>query len=56
MAFRQVPERAPAQCPGRAARAEEASLNFEGLDIREVAKVILGDYLKVSSYTVDPTA
>jgi len=32
---------------------EEASLNFEGLDIREVAKVILGDYLKVS-YTVDP--
>lgn len=33
---------------------EEASLNFEGLDIREVAKVILGDYLKYS-YTVDPT-
>jgi general secretion pathway protein D len=33
--------------------AEEASLNFEGLDIREVAKVILGDYLK-ASYTVDP--
>lgn len=32
---------------------EEASLNFEGLDIREVAKVILGDYLKYS-YTVDP--
>ena len=32
---------------------EEASLNFEGLDIREVAKVILGDYLKFS-YTVDP--
>ncbi len=32
---------------------EEASLNFEGLDIREVAKVILGDYLK-ESYTVHP--
>ena len=32
---------------------EEASLNFEGLDVREVAKVILGDYLKMS-YTVDP--
>lgn len=32
---------------------EEASLNFEGLDVREVAKVILGDYLKVS-YTVHP--
>ena len=32
---------------------EEASLNFEGLDVREVAKVILGDYLK-QSYTVDP--
>ena len=32
---------------------EEASLNFEGLDVREVAKVILGDYLK-SSYTVHP--
>jgi len=34
--------------------AEEASLNFEGLDVREVAKVILGDYLKVS-YTVHPS-
>jgi general secretion pathway protein D len=33
---------------------EEASLNFEALDVREVAKVILGDYLK-QSYTVDPT-
>ncbi|MEP7068726.1 MAG: type II secretion system secretin GspD [Usitatibacter sp.] len=32
---------------------EEASLNFEGLDIREVAKVILADYLH-SSYTVHP--
>jgi len=32
---------------------EEASLNFEGLDIREVAKVILGDYLRLS-YTVHP--
>ena len=34
--------------------AEEASLNFEAADIREVAKVILGDYLKVS-YTVHPS-
>ena len=33
--------------------AEEASLNFEAADIREVAKIILGDYLKVS-YTVHP--
>lgn len=32
---------------------EEASLNFESLDVREVAKVILGDYLK-QSYTVHP--
>jgi general secretion pathway protein D len=32
---------------------EEASLNFEGLDIREVAKVILADYLKVN-YTIHP--
>jgi general secretion pathway protein D len=32
---------------------EEASLNFESLDVREVAKVILGDYLK-ESYTVHP--
>ena len=32
---------------------EEASLNFEGLDVREVAKVILGDYLR-QSYTVHP--
>jgi general secretion pathway protein D len=32
---------------------EEASLNFDGLDVREVAKVILGDYLK-ESYTVHP--
>ena len=33
---------------------EEASLNFEGLDVREVAKVILADYLH-SSYTVHPS-
>lgn len=32
---------------------QEASLNFESLDVREVAKVILGDYLK-QSYTVHP--
>ncbi|MEO5694476.1 MAG: type II secretion system secretin GspD [Usitatibacter sp.] len=32
---------------------EEASLNFEALDVREVAKVILGDYLR-QSYTVHP--
>ena len=40
---------APPAAPG----PEEASLNFEGLDVREVAKVILGDYLK-ESYTVHP--
>ena len=40
---------APAAPPG----PEEASLNFEALDVREVAKVILGDYLK-ESYTVHP--
>jgi general secretion pathway protein D len=40
---------APPAPPG----PEEASLNFEALDIREVAKVILGDYLK-QSYTVHP--
>jgi general secretion pathway protein D len=34
--------------------AQEASLNFEALDVREVAKVILGDYLK-ESYTVHPS-
>jgi len=39
----------PAGPPG----PEEASLNFEALDVREVAKVILGDYLK-QSYTVHP--
>lgn len=39
----------PAPPPG----PEEASLNFEALDVREVAKVILGDYLK-ESYTVHP--
>ncbi|HET6265170.1 MAG TPA: secretin N-terminal domain-containing protein, partial [Usitatibacter sp.] len=39
--------------PPAPAGPEEASLNFEGLDVREVAKVILGDYLK-SSYTVHP--
>lgn len=32
---------------------EEASLNFEAADIREVAKVILADYLK-ESYTIHP--
>ncbi len=33
---------------------QEVSLNFEGLDVREVAKVILGDYMK-ESYTVHPS-
>lgn len=42
----------PPMPPGPPA-PEEASLNFEGLDVREVAKVILGDYLK-ESYTVHP--
>lgn len=32
---------------------EEASLNFEALDVRSAAKVILGDYLR-ESYTVHP--
>lgn len=36
-----------------AAAPEEASLNFEGLDVREAAKVILGDYLR-ESYSVHP--
>jgi general secretion pathway protein D len=40
---------APPPPPG----PEEASLNFEALDVREVAKVILGDYLH-ESYTVHP--
>ena len=40
----------PLRLPG----PEEASLNFEALDVREVAKVILGDYLK-QSYTVHPS-
>ncbi len=40
------------RAPGPAG-PEEASLNFEGLDVREVAKVILGDYLR-QSYTVHP--
>ena len=39
--------------PPAAPGPEEASLNFEALDIREVSKVILGDYLK-QSYTVHP--
>jgi general secretion pathway protein D len=39
--------------PQTASGPEEASLNFEGLDVREVAKVILGDYLR-ESYTVHP--
>jgi general secretion pathway protein D len=43
----------PAAAPAKPG-PEEASLNFEGLDVREVAKVILGDYLK-ESYTVHPS-
>lgn len=39
--------------PQPPAGPEEASLNFEGLDVREVAKIILGDYLR-ESYTVHP--
>jgi general secretion pathway protein D len=42
----------PPQPPPPAA-PEEVSLNFESADIREVAKVILADYLK-ESYTVHP--
>ncbi|WP_171164599.1 type II secretion system secretin GspD [Usitatibacter palustris] len=44
------PKPLPSQGP---AGPEEASLNFEALDVREVAKVILGDYLR-ESYTVHP--
>src|SRR5258708_7431567 len=40
---------APPPPPG----PEEVSLNFESADVREVAKAILGDYLK-ESYTVHP--
>lgn len=43
---------APAKSPALPG-AQEASLNFEGLDVREVAKVILADYLH-ASYTVHP--
>jgi len=43
---------APAKAPPPAG-PQEASLNFEALDVREVAKVILADYLHVS-YTVHP--
>jgi general secretion pathway protein D len=47
--FTQIPQPRPdAPKP-----AEEASLNFEAADVREVAKVILADYLK-ESYTIDP--
>jgi general secretion pathway protein D len=41
------PKGAPAPGP------QEASLNFESLDVREVAKVILADYMH-ASYTVHP--
>ena len=43
-----IPKPQPSRGP------EEASLNFEAADIREVAKIILGDYLKLS-YTVHPS-
>ena len=39
--------------PDASKAPEEASLNFEAADIREVAKVILADYLK-ESYTIHP--
>src|SRR5260221_10572791 len=39
--------------PPDTASPQEASLNFESADIREVAKVILADYLK-ESYTIHP--
>jgi general secretion pathway protein D len=47
--FTQIPQPKPEP----AKPAEEASLNFEAADVREVAKVILADYLK-ESYTIDP--
>jgi len=43
----------PVPKPELTKSAEEASLNFEAADVREVAKVILADYLK-ESYTIDP--
>jgi general secretion pathway protein D len=43
---------APAKTPAPPG-PQEASLNFEALDVREVAKVILADYLH-ASYTVHP--
>ena len=43
----------PVPKPDTGKASEEASLNFEGADVREVAKVILADYLK-ESYTIDP--
>ncbi len=43
---------APAKADKKAG-PEEASLNFEALDVRSAAKVILGDYLR-ESYTVHP--
>lgn len=39
--------------PQAPAGPEEASLNFEALDVRAAAKVILGDYLR-ETYTVHP--
>ena len=45
--------RGPLARPEPPKASEEASLNFEGADIREVAKVILADYLK-ESYTIHP--
>jgi len=43
----------PTLKPDAGKAPEEASLNFEAADIREVAKVILADYLK-ESYTIHP--
>jgi general secretion pathway protein D len=44
----------PVPAPPKPPGPEEASLNFESADVREVAKVILADYLK-ESYTIHPS-
>ena len=41
--------------PVAPAGAEEYTLNFEGLDIRQIVQYILGDYLK-ESFTIHPQA
>ena len=49
----QRPSVAPPLPAGQAARGGDVTLNFADTDIREVARVILGNTLKVD-YTIDP--